>query len=105
MTTATIFHFRLGLESVGHRHLRRRDFDLRRATSLSFHSKNRLAARGDMVFFLTLASPIDALADGYLFSAHMLQHLLLLLIVPPLILLSLPPTPVPPVFKMAAGDG
>ncbi len=50
---------------------------------------------GMAVFFLTLASPIDALADGYLFSAHMLQHLLLLLVVPPLILLSLPSTPVP----------
>jgi putative membrane protein len=46
------------------------------------------------VFILTLASPIDVLADGYLFSAHMLQHLLLLLIVPPLILLSLTPGPI-----------
>jgi putative membrane protein len=54
---------------------------------------------GLAVFFLTLASPIDALADGYLFSAHMLQHLLLLLIVPPLILLSLPSTPVPDRFQ------
>ena len=42
------------------------------------------------VFLLTLASPINALADGYLFSAHMLQHILLLLIVPGLLLLSLP---------------
>lgn len=54
---------------------------------------------GLAVFFVTLASPIDALADGYLFSAHMLQHLLLLLIVPPLILLSLPPAPVPRGFQ------
>lgn len=50
---------------------------------------------GLAVFFLTLASPMDALADGYLFSAHMLQHLLLLLIAPPLILLSLPSAPAP----------
>jgi len=49
---------------------------------------------GLAVFFLTLVSPVDALANGYLFSAHMLQHLLLLLVVPPLILLSLPSTPV-----------
>ena len=34
------------------------------------------------VFFLTLTSPLNALAGGYLFSAHMLQHMLLLLIVP-----------------------
>ena len=48
-----------------------------------------------MVFFLTLwRSPVDALADGYLFSAHMLQHLLLLLIVPGLIVAGLPAGPV-----------
>jgi putative membrane protein len=54
---------------------------------------------GVIAFFLTLASPIDTLADGYLFSAHMLQHLLLLLIVPPLILLSLSPLPVSKHFQ------
>jgi putative membrane protein len=54
---------------------------------------------GLALFYLTLASPLDALADGYLFSAHMLQHLLLLLLVPPLILLSLPSTPVPGRFQ------
>jgi putative membrane protein len=42
------------------------------------------------LFFLTLASPLNALADGYLFSAHMAQHLLLLLVIPPLLLLGLP---------------
>lgn len=41
-------------------------------------------------FLLTLVSPINALADGYLFSAHMVQHIALLLIVPGLLLLSLP---------------
>ncbi|HEY2799848.1 MAG TPA: cytochrome c oxidase assembly protein, partial [Chthoniobacterales bacterium] len=43
-----------------------------------------------VIFLLTLLSPINALADGYLFSAHMLQHILLLLIVPALLLISLP---------------
>ncbi|HEY3860451.1 MAG TPA: cytochrome c oxidase assembly protein [Verrucomicrobiae bacterium] len=42
------------------------------------------------IFFLTLASPLNALANGFLFSAHMLQHMLLLLIVPLLLLLGLP---------------
>ncbi|HEY2799700.1 MAG TPA: cytochrome c oxidase assembly protein, partial [Chthoniobacterales bacterium] len=42
-----------------------------------------------VIFLLTLLSPINALADGYLFSAHMLQHILLLLIVPALLLISL----------------
>jgi putative membrane protein len=37
---------------------------------------------------IALVSPLGTLADGYLFSAHMLQHLLLLLGVPPLALLS-----------------
>jgi putative membrane protein len=55
---------------------------------LSLRSVFLLAAVG--VFFVALASPLAVLADGYLFSAHMLQHLLLQLIVPPLVLLSLP---------------
>jgi putative membrane protein len=50
---------------------------------------------GAGLFFVTLCSPIDALANGYLFSAHMLQHLLLLLIVPLLILLGVPEKPAP----------
>jgi putative membrane protein len=45
---------------------------------------------GVVVFVLTLISPLNALAAGYLFSAHMLQHILLLLIVPALLLMSLP---------------
>jgi putative membrane protein len=42
-----------------------------------------------VVLVVALASPVGALADGYLFSAHMLQHLLLLLVVPPLALMGL----------------
>ncbi len=42
------------------------------------------------VMFVALLSPIDTLGDTYLFSAHMLQHMLLILIVPPLLLLGLP---------------
>jgi cytochrome c oxidase assembly factor CtaG len=45
---------------------------------------------GLSVFVLTLTSPLNTLAAGYLFSAHMLQHILLLLIVPALVLMSLP---------------
>src|SRR5262249_13094611 len=44
-----------------------------------------------VAFMLALSSPIATLADGYLFSAHMLQHLLLVLVVPPLVLLAPPP--------------
>ncbi len=45
---------------------------------------------GILALLLALVSPLDTLADEYLFSAHMLQHLLLLLVVPPLVLLGLP---------------
>jgi cytochrome c oxidase assembly factor CtaG len=45
---------------------------------------------GVLVLLLALVSPLDALADHYLFSAHMLQHLLLILVVPPLLLLGTP---------------
>lgn len=37
-----------------------------------------------------LITPLSTLADQYLFSAHMLQHVLLTLIAPPLMLLGLP---------------
>jgi cytochrome c oxidase assembly factor CtaG len=42
------------------------------------------------VVLLTLMSPLAALAQGYLFSAHMLQHILLLLAAPALALMALP---------------
>ncbi len=39
---------------------------------------------------LALNGPVDALADDRLFTAHMLQHLLLALVMPPLLLLGTP---------------
>lgn len=44
---------------------------------------------GAVVLLLALISPLDVLSDYYLFSAHMLQHLLLVLVVPPLLILGL----------------
>ncbi len=54
---------------------------------------SRVLAFGAAVFFfvLALSSPIGVLSDGYLFSAHMLKKLLLVLIVPPLALMGLAP--------------
>jgi putative membrane protein len=46
---------------------------------------------GVLILFLALVSPLDVLADDYLFSAHMVQHLLLVLIVAPLMLLGINP--------------
>jgi putative membrane protein len=43
--------------------------------------------------WLALASPLDAFADALL-SAHMVQHLMLMSVVPPLLLLGLPVVPV-----------
>jgi putative membrane protein len=59
---------------------------------LAFGRRGRLAWLGAAlaVFLFALVSPLSALADGYLFSAHMVQHILLVLIVPALLLLSLP---------------
>lgn len=45
---------------------------------------------GLAVTFLALTGPLHDLADRYLFSAHMAQHLLLILVVPPLILAGTP---------------
>jgi cytochrome c oxidase assembly factor CtaG len=47
-------------------------------------------AAGILALLLALISPLDTLGDTYLFSAHMVQHLLLTLVVPPLLLLGLP---------------
>lgn len=44
---------------------------------------------GVMVVLLALISPLDGLAD-LLFGAHMLQHMLLLVVAPPLLMLGLP---------------
>lgn len=45
---------------------------------------------GLALLFLALASPLDALSDQNLFSAHMVQHSLLTLAVPPLLLVGIP---------------
>ena len=47
---------------------------------------------GELVALLAIFSPLDALG-GYLLSAHMVQHFLLLVVVPPLILLGSPAIP------------
>jgi len=59
---------------------------------LAFRRQGRPAylAAALVVFLFALISPVNALAEGYLFSAHMVQHILLVLIVPALLLLSLP---------------
>lgn len=45
---------------------------------------------GILTLIVALITPISLLADQYLFSAHMLQHVLLTLVAPPLLLLGTP---------------
>jgi putative membrane protein len=47
-------------------------------------------AEGVVVLLLALASPLDVLADHYLFTAHMGQHLLITLVAAPLLLVGTP---------------
>ena len=42
------------------------------------------------ILFLALTGPIHDLSDSYLFTVHMLQHLILTLVVPPLLLIGTP---------------
>lgn len=45
---------------------------------------------GILTLIVALITPLALLADRYLFSAHMFQHVLLTLVAPPLLLLGLP---------------
>jgi putative membrane protein len=52
----------------------------------------------EAILIIALLSPIDAIGDRYLFSAHMVQHLLLAALWPPLVLMALPDWMVRPLF-------
>ena len=53
-------------------------------------SQKILFLSGLLVMFVSLNGPIHDLSDDYLFSAHMVQHLLLTLAMPPLLLAGTP---------------
>lgn len=57
-----------------------------------------------VVFLAMYVSPIGRLASGYLFSAHMIQHITLLLLVPLLVLLALPEGPCEAWFARPRAD-
>ncbi len=59
------------------------------------YGAGRVAAflAGILTILLALASPLDALG-GFLLQAHMIQHLLLLMLAPPLLLIGQPVLPV-----------
>jgi cytochrome c oxidase assembly factor CtaG len=49
-----------------------------------------LFAQGIVVLFVALVSPLGVLSDRYLFTAHMVQHLLITLVAAPLLLAGTP---------------
>jgi putative membrane protein len=60
---------------------------------------------GVAVLFVALASPLDALSDHYLLTAHMVQHMLLTYIMPPLLLLGTPGWLIRPLLRSWLVDG
>ncbi len=54
---------------------------------------------GLLVIFLALEGPLHELAESYFFTAHMTQHLLLQLAMPPLLLLGTPDWLLRPLFR------
>ena len=57
---------------------------------------------GMFIMFMALVSPLDELGDSYLFSAHMLQHLCLTMVGPPLLLVGTPAWMVKPLLRNRA---
>ena len=55
-----------------------------------------------LVVFVSLNGPIHDLSDTYLFTAHMLQHLLLTMLFPPLIIAGVPGWMLRPLLKNRA---
>ena len=66
-----------------------RDSDDVSAWFRSSSTRPVLFGAGIATAFIALQSPIDTAGDEYLFSMHMLQHLLLMMVAPPLVLLGI----------------
>ena len=54
---------------------------------------------GMFLMFLALVSPLDELGDSYLFSAHMVQHLVLTVVGPPLLVIGTPGWSIKPLVR------
>ncbi len=57
---------------------------------------------GLVVMFLALNGPVHDISDFYLFSGHMVQHLVLTIVVPPLLLLGTPGWMLRPALRIPA---
>jgi cytochrome c oxidase assembly factor CtaG len=56
-----------------------------------FPRRAALWMTGVLLIFVALASPVDVIADSYLFSIHMAKHILFVLVIPALLLMGTPP--------------
>lgn len=56
----------------------------------------------NLILLLALVSPLEVLSDEYLFSAHMVQHLLITMVVAPLWLLGTPGSLIAPLVRPRA---
>ena len=54
---------------------------------------------GVLVILASLVSPLHEISDSYLFSGHMVQHVLLTLVAPPLLILGTPPWLMRPLLR------
>ena len=80
----------LGVGPLRERHRLADDVDSRQVATFT---------AGVLVIFVSLLSPIHELSDKYLFSAHMLQHVLLTLIAPPLLVIGTPDWLIRPLLR------
>jgi len=65
---------------------------LARGRSDAGHRQSLYFLFGVLTIWLALETPLDTVSDRYLQSAHMLQHVLIGLVAPPLLLLALSPS-------------
>ena len=63
---------------------------IRHATDAPTRTQRVAFASGLAIMFASLNGPIHDLSDSYLFSAHMVQHLLLTMVVTPLLIVGTP---------------
>lgn len=54
-----------------------------------------------LIAYLSVGSPLDQIGEQFLFSAHMVQHMLLVYVCPPLAIVGLPSWLVDAVFRVA----
>jgi len=70
-----------------------------------FNRKSLMFASGILLMVLALTSPLDYLGRNYLFSAHMVQHILLLLVIPLMLLSGIPETAAEKALNLPVAGG